>query len=1481
MDNTFPVGDGPPCLDPFPFDDLFDLAEQGAASAPPAAQPDPPPDNKPEDLPRPEGLGLARNEAEDAMFQTFLQMMDANNLPDLESMLGASSQPQAGPPSATVAGPKGPASAAQPVPTLATAPTPTTTTTSATLSEPTIAQVAARATGPAPASDGSRSLAQSQPPSVAPQDVQPLGHWAHCPSLRGGAGPHSSAVAPTVHAASFGGLPSQAQTVPRGSLNLSVSSELAHPGLSHASAQTIAAASTLPQHAVPPQAHPNVPRRVLPSQPQQVVRPQTARRNVATPATSQPQQTEISRPPVQAANSQVLQAQSVPQSQAPAAMTPQAPAQAVAETTPTLTVPAIYVQSATPTDASPVNRQPVDRQRLHPPPAQAPGAQRAQASFTPQQQQQLLLQHQQMQQLRQWHELQQMQRLQHMQQRQSMQSMQQRQQALQHQQMPQQVRQQVPPAPQVQRVVSQPPSAQAQAPHGVDLPRSATAGAATAAVDPPQTQQWQGTQAARAAHQGQQGNGTAQLNGQFQHAAPSSRPMQAGQAQRTSIPQNTAAEQLRSQSSAAVPPQITPLGPAIMGHLHVMQQQLELLLTKVNESVWTSQKALIAAQVVCWFLPMWLSSEQLDFFRERSSTLTIPPLLLSVAEEVIKARDNLSGNGQADVAASHNAFAAAADFQPNGEGKRKRPETESDASDEPARQRSTPPSTSSRHVTFADNTPMAPQAARVSDEASTSSSTSGSRMPSTAAPADQYMQALEQQQLAVQQYQQMEQQQALHIGPNGHPLPPGLIAGPGGVMRLPNATANGQPVNPSQFAAMQAQGHPQAHLLARSQPQFGRLPNGVPMNPSLRGFAPAQQLHPLIFTQARQHVLGRQRALQSSHQVPLNQAQLQAAVNAEYMRLQQMYAAHPQRLYELSQGMPRMVPAGMNMAMGGSGPANAASGPSTATSAAAMGVGPHNPNALPSNSQGPLADGAPATTGPSRAGSYQPGSQIRQPGQQPGSVGGQPSDQPSDMMPLEMQMRNDPRAAAARAQMMAQSQGHPMPTSAKFPMQAHLLQNAQMQGMNAAVPIYPGQQQFDVIARLHQYGAAVSSFTRSDDEKNIDYWFRFVEQFFSPSGDLRFGLKDAEAGSKKFEITSPLIARYYLTQFASGVERIQINFENAVSRLHQDLTQTVEAKATIIYWYRTGCLQTALTEVKAIFNPDNMIDLLEFNTQENQEFLHKDSLIEMNSGLPHGEADVLEVQSHDQSKLQSVVRLPKSLVRQFCVPTDVMSFLETAETLLAMTPLIQYSQDHPDLTPGQALHDIVSTFNKPQDGVSSHAFNADQLKQQQAMMLGSEAGALSQQDAMHALQHRMSMQQAGAVSMNPSFVTPMVNSMGGNVQNSPRPKGQASAMMAHEPAPGSVPMMHQRSQQMGHPLQLRTTGMSRSTSVGPGVIALGSPRVGGATGARSGNANSTAPVNHKKRRASAAITAEDNATSSSEPGAPRVKASPRVVGSKK
>ena len=92
-------------------------------------------------------------------------------------------------------------------------------------------------------------------------------------------------------------------------------------------------------------------------------------------------------------------------------------------------------------------------------------------------------------------------------------------------------------------------------------------------------------------------------------------------------------------------------------------------------------------------------------------------------------------------------------------------------------------------------------------------------------------------------------------------------------------------------------------------------------------------------------------------------------------------------------------------------------------------------------------------------------------------------------------------------------------------------------------------------------------------QNNLEYWQEFVAKFFSPSGTLRLSQFSAsDNSSKQFEVSTPALARYYWTNFKSGVHSMQMALEKAREQDLPNGGSMVESpQASFFYWLDNGC----------------------------------------------------------------------------------------------------------------------------------------------------------------------------------------------------------------------------------------------------------------------------------------------------------------------
>lgn len=254
------------------------------------------------------------------------------------------------------------------------------------------------------------------------------------------------------------------------------------------------------------------------------------------------------------------------------------------------------------------------------------------------------------------------------------------------------------------------------------------------------------------------------------------------------------------------------------------------------------------------------------------------------------------------------------------------------------------------------------------------------------------------------------------------------------------------------------------------------------------------------------------------------------------------------------------------------------------------------------------------------------------------------------------------------------------------------------------------------LLKLMQFGEHLSGFPGPKGKDDISYWTTFVYRFFSPNGVFRHSLHVADgedSTDKQYEIAFPAIARYFHTHFESGVRNMQLIMDKGITDrpLPGDCHFIENSKASIVYWFETGSHLVANGTLRAQFDAEQKLELLEFITTSNEEYVARRQVIDaakpahvwmkewhkLNSsdakGSPEmskkGKAKQLKSpQSHPPEVLSDI---PDSAVNSKGVTAAVHQFLEIVEVMGQMNPLFNYCYSNPELGPYSALEQYVST----------------------------------------------------------------------------------------------------------------------------------------------------------------------------------------------
>ncbi|KAL5335275.1 LIM-domain binding protein-domain-containing protein [Aspergillus crustosus] len=533
-------------------------------------------------------------------------------------------------------------------------------------------------------------------------------------------------------------------------------------------------------------------------------------------------------------------------------------------------------------------------------------------------------------------------------------------------------------------------------------------------------------------------------------------------------------------------------------------------------------------------------------------------------------------------------------------------------------------------------------------------------------------QLMQHQQNLLRQRMMFQQQQAQHVQPQHQqhqqqpqqPQPQPQQHG-GHPVTMPNGT---QGLNTAQMVALQNPAMRPTNLQMQQLQQ--QMSHGQPQN-----FQQQQQLFAMqAQAQAHAQAQAQAQAQQAHHAQQNQQAQQQqnAALQPGQHTPQQRPAPQPQSVHEAQSVTPQPQ-----------------AGPPPHQGSATPQPNPQAPSSQPPQQQPVVTQGQPT---PNLAPQQLPQNQQQQQSQQQQQQQ-QQHQQQGQSQQAQSQPQQQPQAQPGQ-QHPGQQQGQQ-----QHPMTAQEAQ-AKAQQQNAALMLQQQRMAMrgQAILCLGNFAEQLSAFQTRGEATDLGYWSTFVDRFYAPNGVLRQGVYNPQAGSKQFEISTPALARYYLTQFTSGIRQIQMLVEGARERESPNGGHIVECpKASFIYWFTNDTQLFSTGTLRAHFDFQNKIEMLDIVVMNHTEYLPRSQVLALEVDQKQSPKVTKNMGKRAQQKQppQPAITLPESMVTSNGVPTAVMSFLEVAETISQMQMLFQYSHQHPDLTPAESLRSLVGNIHNP------------------------------------------------------------------------------------------------------------------------------------------------------------------------------------------
>ncbi|KAJ2977745.1 hypothetical protein NUW58_g7717 [Xylaria curta] len=267
-----------------------------------------------------------------------------------------------------------------------------------------------------------------------------------------------------------------------------------------------------------------------------------------------------------------------------------------------------------------------------------------------------------------------------------------------------------------------------------------------------------------------------------------------------------------------------------------------------------------------------------------------------------------------------------------------------------------------------------------------------------------------------------------------------------------------------------------------------------------------------------------------------------------------------------------------------------------------------------------------------------------------------------------------------------------------------------------------------------QFSEHLSSYPGTKGKEELQYWQMFVERFFSHRGVYRLSLpvlgsdpqSEEHASDKQYEVVQPALARFFHTHFQSGIRQIQLSFDRGTidRQLPHNCHFIENQRASMIYWFDNSHV-VATGHLKAQFDSEQRLDMLEFITQGHEEYVSRKMVI--NAARPthtwakewkkvNGQDANVSPEMSKKGKAKQM-KSPPNPPPDFVIPHSavkgnmgitepVFQFLEIVEVMGQMNPLFGFYQTHPSLSPYAALDQYVNTHitNAPQQAVmNGHA----------------------------------------------------------------------------------------------------------------------------------------------------------------------------------
>ena len=292
---------------------------------------------------------------------------------------------------------------------------------------------------------------------------------------------------------------------------------------------------------------------------------------------------------------------------------------------------------------------------------------------------------------------------------------------------------------------------------------------------------------------------------------------------------------------------------------------------------------------------------------------------------------------------------------------------------------------------------------------------------------------------------------------------------------------------------------------------------------------------------------------------------------------------------------------------------------------------------------------------------------------------GQPNQQQGQQ---QMQQQQGQQQSMSQQQLQAMQQNQ---QRQRLQQQHMMQQNAMQQRMiQQQAQQQTGQQPLSNgahILRVLLLGDQLSEFN-SDNGKDVEKWYPFVERHWAPEGRFVHTFLYEEGNnprSKRFEVPRATIPRYFQMYFDSGASSIRLHTEHAREQpLQQGRHQVSCSNATFAVIYPNGARLEMAGSVNVLFAPPdgNLIECMELQTTSSEEVVSRAEIERLlsnwspttsNKASPKMTKTKLpkaQKQMVSQFEGLTIDHFPRTPKGSFGVPTRVHQFLEVSAAVV-------------------------------------------------------------------------------------------------------------------------------------------------------------------------------------------------------------------------